>query len=408
MQLNKFTIIVACALGLATVPILSQATDQCDYIYGVHDGGLNDSQLLRYSEQSGLELLGQSLKKYDIEALDISRDRKLYGASGDNTEKKGYLYTFDMDNGDILSENPIKGCNELDGISFNPSDSSLWGWDQDQGLVKITNNTCTTVFPNENGFEVEDLSWDNVGKTIYFAYNDHHSANPDDNHDSKALHHIGKYSLTDGSVEWQICDIQYPEIEALEMLKDNTLLVGYHDRSQQWTTQIDLQTCETTISGKEITSIYNDVEGLAVCLYRNTQLHFLLRGTLRLRRTECSGEQKLTQDNLYMTFNGDNTVTTQMNGTVITKRVSVGKQHYYTWRTYWPGYYGPQLWSGEWHWDTTIRVGGEVYLRVRGSTEAFHGSKSQIMKVLKERRLANVDYWGTGDNCHWEVTRVNW
>ena len=254
MQFNKLTIDIACVLGLVIVPMLSQAEDQCDYIYGIHDGGLNNSQLLRYSEQSGIEPLGQPLKKYDIEALDISPDGRLFGASGDDTGKPGYLYTFDMANGNILSENPTQGCNELDGISFNPSDGSLWGWDQYQGLVKIIDNACSTVVPNENGFEVEDLSWDNPGDNLYFAYNDHNNTDLDSGDDTKTTHYIGKYSLTDG-VEWQICDIGYPEIEALEVLNDNTLLVGYHDHDHQWTTQVDLQTCETISGGGETASI---------------------------------------------------------------------------------------------------------------------------------------------------------
>jgi len=235
--------------------------DKCDYIYAVDDQGLNNSQLLRYTEQSGIETLGQSLGKLDIEALDISPEQVLFGASGDDTKQPGYLYTIDMTNGSILSEGAT-GCNELDGISFNPADGSLWGWDQGLGLVQIIDGACSTsVVPNKNGYEVEDLTWDNAGKTLYFAYNNHGNTDPDAGNDRRTTHRIGQYS--DGSVNWNVCEIEAPEIEALEMLNDDTLLVGYHDNDRQFTRQVDLETC--TIVGEGETSAY-DIEGLAVCL----------------------------------------------------------------------------------------------------------------------------------------------
>jgi hypothetical protein len=267
MQINKLTIALCSVLGLAFVPMVSQADiepdiDQCDYIYGVHDGGLNDSQLLRYSEASGIEELGDELAGYDIEALDISTDGTLYGASSKDGENPGSLYTFDISTGAELTSNKVEGCNDLNGISFR-GDGSLWGWDAKQGLVKITVTdnaaTCEVKVPNETGFEIEDLTWNNAGDSLYFAYNDHGGADPDKGSDAKATHHIGQYS--NGFVEWNVCDIQAPEIEALEMQNDDTLLVGYHDGGRQLTTQVDLETCNTTGG---IETAY-DIEGLAAC-----------------------------------------------------------------------------------------------------------------------------------------------
>ena len=234
---------------------------ECDYIYGVHDNGLNNSQLVRYKAGSGIEPLGELLSNYDIEALDISPDGKLYGAAGDDTDKQGYLYTFDMETGAILSENPM-GCNELDGISFKPSDGSLWGWDQDQGLVQIIDGNCSLVLLNINGLEIEDLSWNNAGDVLFFTYNNHNDSNPDGGNDTNSTYHIGKYS--DGLVDWNVCDIQAPEIEALEVIDNDTLLIGYHNNAHQLTKLISLQDCSNTTVG-EVTP-YNDIEGLAVCL----------------------------------------------------------------------------------------------------------------------------------------------
>lgn len=233
----------------------------CDYIYGVHDKGLNDSQLLRYKAGSGIELLGRLMIDYDIEALDISPDGVLYGASGNDTDKPAYLYTFDMDTGAILSEKST-GCTELDGISFNPLDGSLWGWDQVKGFVQIIDGNCPSddVTPPNPGIEVEDLSWNNAGDLVYFAYNDHNNGSNIDGIDARATHRIGSASAA-GSVDWNVCDIQAGEIEALEVLNDRTLLVGYHQNGRQLTTVFDLQTCDGIGIGTDY-----DIEGLAACM----------------------------------------------------------------------------------------------------------------------------------------------
>lgn len=245
-------------------PTNNPENNHCDYLYGVHDAGLNNSQLIRYKADSGIEVLGDRLANHDIEALDISPEGVLYGAAGDNTNNPGYLYTFDMATGTVLSASPT-GCRELDGLSFNPSDGSLWGWDQEQGLVQIIDGHCSSVLPNSDGLEIEDLSWDNAGNTLYFAYNDHNGADPDSQQDSNAIHRIGKYS--NGSVDWQVCDIQSPEIEALEMMDADTLLIGYHDNDRQFTQLVDLLSCHVTTAGE--VSTYRDIEGLAVCLPSN-------------------------------------------------------------------------------------------------------------------------------------------
>jgi len=246
-----------CEMPEVTPP---QSTTGCDYIYGVDDKGLNDSQLLRYKAGSGTESLGGLLAGYDIEALDISPKGVLYGASGNDTDQPAYLYTINMDTGAILSGNPT-GCTELNGISFNPSNGSLWGWDQAKGLVQIIDGNCSTGVTSQNpGIEVEDMSWNNAGDTIYFAYNNHNGADPDGS-DAKATHHIGSASAA-GSVDWNVCDIQAGEIEALEVLNDGTLLVGSHQNGRQLTTVFDLQTCQM-IGGGE-TAAY-DIEGLAAC-----------------------------------------------------------------------------------------------------------------------------------------------
>jgi len=254
---------------ISNIQFCGSTVDACDYIYGVHDKGKNNTQFLRYSEAGGIEKLGPLLPRYDIEALDVSPAGELYGASGDDTDQPGYLYQIDMGTGAIIPPKTgttdgtdIVGCNEVDGISFNPVTGELWGWDQGQGLVTIADDgACSQVVPNHGGFEVEDLSWDNSGQIIYFTYNHHDGANLEGN-DANATYHIGKYSVS-GEVDWEFCDMEMPEVEAIEVLNDGSLLLGYNSNNAQRFTVVNESSCvleSVSANGSDY-----DVEGLAVC-----------------------------------------------------------------------------------------------------------------------------------------------
>lgn len=91
------------------------------------------------------------------------------------------------------------------------------------------------------------------GDALYFAYKAHDGAHQENN----ATYYIGKY--LDGS----ICDIQAPKIEALEMVDNNTLLIGYQDNDQQFVQWVDVLSGHAKVS--KITA-YRDIKGLAVCL----------------------------------------------------------------------------------------------------------------------------------------------
>jgi hypothetical protein len=242
----------------------------CSFIYGVHDGGRNNSQFFRYSDEIGFEALGPVYRGYDIEGLDISSDQVLYATSGDNTDNPGYLYTVDMNTGAILTARPIGDCKEVDGIkevvkevdgiSVNPVTGDLWGWSQDKGLILITETDCTVLVPNPKGFEVEDLSWNNAGNMIYFPYNAHAGGLEKD--DANATHHIGKYDKITGEIDWNLCDIQAREIEAIEVLQNDSLLIGFHENGQQFAMRFDPTSCH--ILTEDITAAkYTDIEGIA-------------------------------------------------------------------------------------------------------------------------------------------------
>ncbi|MCK5523753.1 MAG: hypothetical protein KAI83_11530, partial [Thiomargarita sp.] len=190
MKNKRYLIGMACVTSLV-FGMSAYANEVCDYIYAVHDKGLNDSQIVRYHPTTGIELLA-SYDGYDIESLDISSEGVMYGAASDDhydPDKPGTLYEINMANGEILSEKET-GCNGLDGISFNPITEELWGWSQTDGLVMVQEPGCTTVIDPPENIEVEDLSWNNTGDVLYFVYNV--GSNPDSNDASKP-HGLGKY-----------------------------------------------------------------------------------------------------------------------------------------------------------------------------------------------------------------------
>ena len=232
----------------------------CEYIYAVHDAGLNDSQIVRYHPSTGVEPIGPSRDGYDIEGLEIDLNGVMYGAASDHGQDPGMLYKIDMTNGDLVEE-PRTDCNGLDGISVNPVTNELWGWSEKDGLVKVKEPGCPVIVPNDPNFEVEDLTWDNAGEVLYFPYNDHSGSNPASNDASKP-HRIGKYVPGTG-VDWNVCDFKASEIEALEVDENGDLLIGYHDNGVQFVTIINPDTCEKG-DGTEV-SKYNDIEGIAVC-----------------------------------------------------------------------------------------------------------------------------------------------
>jgi len=238
-------------------------------IYAVHDDKLNDTQMLIVAEDE-LVKIGGVHKGRDIEALAIDIETgTLYAAAGDNTDKPGYLYTVDKTNGNItelcptlFDEDSNTLFEEVDGLAFRP-DGTLWGWAQNKGLFTIDVANCEATLVKEYQGEVEDLTWDVAGTTLYAVGN----VNGDDSKEG-AGDRSAQLLAYDGANISTVCELSSEsEIEALETLPDGTLLVGYHGKNTVIAGTIDKNNCTITPI-KEFSSIFNDVEGIAI---RNCQ-----------------------------------------------------------------------------------------------------------------------------------------
>lgn len=254
--------------GSGTLPPVPPAGNACDFVYAVHDGGLNNSQIVKIDASLNFTPLGPEYPGYDLEALDIAPlpGGGLYAASGRNVNgngKQGHLYTVDMITGDLTEVGDI-GHKEIDGISFNPVDGTLWGWTPKAGLITIDPNTAASTVVLAATGEFEDLTWDTAGEILYAAQNDSGSG-PDKTAGIVAY---------DGTNLTSVCDIEIStfvgdgEIEALEMLPDGNLAFGYNNTGNQpWAAVVNLVDCDVTpIDIAYHAPLYNDIEGIAACI----------------------------------------------------------------------------------------------------------------------------------------------
>jgi hypothetical protein len=262
----------------------------CDYVYAVNDALISDSQILRIDPRNGykIEQLGPTHYGYDIEGLDVSATGEIYGSAGDQGEKPGYIYKIDPVNGDITEVGPT-GYAEVDGLSFNPADGSLWGSVQDAGLIKIdlSSGKATLVYPHAG--EMEDLTWNNDGSILYLVENMHGKSNPagvpytadkavqpEPGGDAQVPHVLFAYNLANNTVNEICSDVigSLGEIEALEIAEDGSLMLGYHNSNHKpILATIDLKTCKINPLANPADPHYlvdpktpfDDIEGIGVC-----------------------------------------------------------------------------------------------------------------------------------------------
>jgi hypothetical protein len=244
-------------LGIDNVSMRAQvddiATAQCQ-VYGVQDNGLNNS--LFFTVEGGQ--LGVVHAGYDIEALDIRPNHVLYGSSGRDVgagKEPGYLYKIDAKTGELSPvgkiKNAVQDFDEVDSLSFNPKDGTLWGWARGEGLIQINpDNPNQTTLELPSSIDIEDLTWDTQGKLLYGAWKTQ----------------LWVYDSEDQSLVLHPCSLP-GEVEALEMVwhpemnsGKEFLLVGIHNSKKLNLVGIDLATCEVVV---KMPVPYDDVEGIS-------------------------------------------------------------------------------------------------------------------------------------------------
>jgi len=221
-------------------------------LYGVNDGGLNNSQLFTVNPDTHeVKKLGSLYEGKDIEALAAHPTTGvLYAASGDDTDgdgQDGHLYTVKTETGE-LTDKGYTGFDEIEGLTFD-SNGTLWAWAKDDGLITINTQSGVGTMEKEfPGVLIEDLTWNNAGTHIYAS----------ENTNLWVYEHATKTAKL-------ACSNLPGETEALEMLPDGTLLLGIHGAKKIIQFQaLNVETCEI-VFGVDIPTLpgINDVEGIA-------------------------------------------------------------------------------------------------------------------------------------------------
>ncbi|MDM8564759.1 SdrD B-like domain-containing protein [Candidatus Halobeggiatoa sp. HSG11] len=228
---------------------------ECEIVkmYGVHDGGLNNTQFFTVDSELQVNSLGPVYPGHDIETLDIHPTTGLmYAASGDDPDDgypNGTLYQVDKQTGAITLIGAT-GFGEVSGISFRPSDGVLWAWADREGLLTIDLATGQGTLVTASDLAIEALTWDNTGEILY--------ATADDN--------LWTWNSNSGVVELACEDLHMPgQTEALDMYSNNVLLFGLNESSDlkihAWDVN-NIKACQDALEVKVETPTYDDIEGI--------------------------------------------------------------------------------------------------------------------------------------------------
>ncbi len=228
-------------------------------LYAVDDQDLNDSQLLMIDQTiQTVTPLGDKHSGFDIEALDAHPLTKvLYAAaSHDAKEQSGTLYQINSTDGKFtrlgnLSLATGGKIDDITGLSFNPDTNQLWGWAPGKGLFKLTevSNLSAAEIKWPSTDDVEDLTWNNQGDTLYLA-------------------NQNKVVRYDGTESTPVCTLPKSKlIESLEMTTNDTLLIGLHDDNVLYTLDLTVVDPEKGCHPTPVTlPVTADLEGMAwVC-----------------------------------------------------------------------------------------------------------------------------------------------
>ncbi|MDM8559725.1 S8 family serine peptidase [Candidatus Parabeggiatoa sp. HSG14] len=233
-------------------------------IYGVNDGGLNNSQhfTVTPNDDFNVQALGPQYKHHDIEGLDINPlTGELFATSGNDARKgnpHGHLYKVNKNSGELTSIGNT-GFGEVSAISFRKENSvddsvqfTLWGWADSEGLIQINTSTGVGTMIAAASFAIEDITWSNDGKLLYGV-------------EETILY---QYNSVTGELI-QACDNFPSEVEAIEILPDGQLLIALHEANDPSIHSFNIATCSIDVSieipppvNSPIDTPYNDIEGI--------------------------------------------------------------------------------------------------------------------------------------------------
>lgn len=229
-------------------------------IYGVNDGGQNESTFFSIDAQTHEISILSNWGKQDAEALDAQPiSQTLFTTSSNQSEKGSAGLLYKVQENELVAVGQTQ-YDSIDSLSFN-QEGTLYGWAKTAGLVTIDTLTGQATLQSlptalNPKMIVEDISFNPVGDKLYLA----------ENNKVGKITTLWVYHLASAQVE-PLC--QWPgKVEALEMITDSILLLANSEEESDSAHIIALDvnnhcSVEETIS---LPPTLKDVEGLAwVC-----------------------------------------------------------------------------------------------------------------------------------------------
>ena len=237
-------------VSLATADTITQHWGDCSklfscQLYAVQNTCSNNpSQFFTIHPQSlETKALGKGSPSHDIKSLDAHPNTEvLYAASGNDTDHPGHLYIVNVQTGTLTNLGDT-GFADINHISFR-ADGTLWAWAKGDGLISIDPQkgpTGTLELPTN--VKVDGLTWNNDGTLLYIAKET-------------------TLWLYDGETVKKACDLS-GYTQALEMLPNNILLIGGHEKKNVLKFKLmNLATCQL-IQEIDVPTEYDDLQGMA-------------------------------------------------------------------------------------------------------------------------------------------------
>ncbi len=244
-------VLTSAVLGL----LLSTSVAADCRLYGVQDGGLNDTQFFSVDMDSlEVQTLGEVYAGYDVEGLAIHpNSNAVFASAGDKGAMAGMLYQLNTEDGS-LTEVGASGFNELDSLAFDPS-GQLWGWADGAGLVTLNQTSTGDASPQASlvipaaDLIVQDMTWSQDGHDLYLV-------------SGQDLLRFNTETVTTHLV----CSLP-AEVEALETYNADTLLFSMHnDASGQIKALLLTEDGCEMLDDDSITTGFDDVEGIALAV----------------------------------------------------------------------------------------------------------------------------------------------
>lgn len=178
MKKLNYVLALAILLLLTVASVVArenQTESQADpcLVYGSMERPQQEVQLFTLDlRQNAARRLGTAMLKAHVPGLAVHPvTKELYALVVNQTGAKATaLARIDLETG-MIAWSGQTGLDRLEGLSFRPTDTTLWAWSQKHGLIRLDPATAAVEFVQASNLQVSALAWDPAGDILYLAGN---------------------------------------------------------------------------------------------------------------------------------------------------------------------------------------------------------------------------------------------